>query len=127
MKKYFVKETDEEIQFGDTIQLDLTKKTKHGVHTVQGEIKFSPMSLPLLVEVGVIEAREVEDEEMLDFDEEPCETLEALMEDFDTLEERVDKLEAQQKKVLGNLDKVMEKMTTLIEVFQETKTTKKKK
>ena len=26
-----------------------------------------------------------------------------------------------------NLDKVMEKMTTLIEVFQETKTTKKKK
>lgn len=127
MKKYFVKETDEEIQFGDTIQLDMTKKTKHGIHTVKGEVKFSPMVLPLLLEVGIIEEQEVEDNELLDFEDEPCETLETLLEDFDILEERVDKLEEQQKKVLGNLDKVMDKLVTLIEVPQETKTAKKKK
>lgn len=127
MKKYFVKETDEEIQFGDTIQLDMTKKTKHGVHTIKDEVKFSPMILPLLLEVGIIEERENEGDELLDFEEDSCETLEALLEDFDVLEERVDKLEEQQKKVLGNLNKVMDKLTTLIEVFSETKTTKKKK
>lgn len=54
MKKYFIAETDEELVFGDTLELDLTKKTKHGLHTIEGAIKFSEMSLPLLLEIGAM-------------------------------------------------------------------------
>jgi len=101
MKKYFIAETDEELVFGDTLGLDLTKKTKHGSHTIEGAIKFSELSLPLLLEIGAIEEREVEEEEentpeddLLDFgDETPCEELEALEEDFERLEEKVERLE----------------------------------
>lgn len=101
MKKYFIAETDEELVFGDTVELDLTKKTKHGSHTIEETIKFSELSLPLLLEIGAIEEREVEEEEdntseedLLDFGDEPsCEALEALEEDFESLEERVDSLE----------------------------------
>ena len=101
MKKHFITDTDEALVFGDTIQLNLTKKIKHGQHTIEGEIKLSELSLPLLLEIGAIEEREVEEEEdntpendILDFDEEsPCEALEALEEDFETLEEKVESLE----------------------------------
>lgn len=101
MKKYFISETDEELVFGDTIELDLTKKTKHGSHTIEGAIEFSELSLPLLLEIGAVEEREVDEEEvdtpendLLDFGEDtPCNILEALVEDFEALEKRVDKLE----------------------------------
>ncbi len=115
MKKYFIAETDEELQFGDKIKLDLTKKTKVGVHKVEGEMEFSEASLPLMLEMGIVEEREVEEEEentseedLLDFVEDgPCEVLEALEEDFEALEKRVDKLE---DLTLG----VLKEMTTLI-------------
>jgi len=107
MKKYFIAETDEELVFGDTIQLDLTKKTKHGQHTIEGEIKLSELSLPLLLKIGAIEEREVDEEEdntseddLIDFGEEsPCEALEALEEDFEALEENVESLEQEIKQL----------------------------
>ena len=109
MKKYFIAETDEELVFGDTLLLDLTKKTKHGSHTIEGAIKFSELSLPLLLEIGAIEEREVEEEEdntseedLLDFGEESsCEALEALEEDFENLEERVESLEQEIRQLKG--------------------------
>lgn len=116
MKRYFIAETDEELVFGDTIQLDLTKKTKHGQHTIEGEIMFSELSLPLLLEIGAVEEREVEEEEdntpendLLDFGEEsPCETLEALEEDFEALEKRVDKLENMHKDYVALTHKMLD-------------------
>jgi len=105
MKKYFIAETDEELEFGDILGLDLTKKTKLGSHTIEGAIKFSELSIPLLLEIGAIEEREVEEEEdntpendLIDFgDETPCEALEALEEDFENLEKRVESLEQEIK------------------------------
>ena len=109
MKKYFIAETDEELVFGDTLELNLTKKTKHGLHAIDGAIKFSEISLPLLIEIGAIEEREVEEEEdntpendLLDFgDETPCEALEALEEDFEALEQKVESLEQEIKQLKG--------------------------
>ena len=127
MKKYFIAETDEELVFGDTIQLDLTKKTKHGQHTIEGEIKLSELSLPLLLELGVIEEREVEEEEdntseedLLDFgDETPCEALEALEEDFEALEERVESLEQEIRQLKGMHKDYVALTHKMLDTFKE--------
>lgn len=127
MKKYFIAETDEELVFGDTIQLDLTKKTKHGQHTIEGEIKLSELSLPLLLELGVVEEREVEEEEdntseedLLDFDDETsCEALEALEEDFETLEKRVESLEQEIRQLKGMHKDYVALTHMILDTFKE--------
>ena len=127
MKKYFIAETDEELVFGDTIQLDLTKKTKHGQHTIEGEIKLSELSLPLLLELGVVEEREVEkdedntsEEDLLDFgDETPCEALEALEEDFEALEERVESLEQEIRQLKGMHKDYVALTHRMLDTFKE--------
>ena len=127
MKKYFIAETDEELVFGDTIQLDLTKKTKHGLHTIDGTIRFSEVSLPLLLEIGAIEEREVEKEEentpendLLDFgDETPCEALEALEEDFEALEEKVESLEQEVEQLKGMHKDYVALTHKMLDTFKE--------
>lgn len=127
MKKYFIAETDEELVFGDTVELDLTKKTKHGSHTIEGTVKLSELSLPLLLEIGAIEEREVEEEEdntseedLLDFgDETSCEALEALEEDFESLEEKVESLE-QEIRQLKDIHKDYVVLTNkMLDTFKE--------
>lgn len=112
MKKYFIAETDEELEFGDKIQVVLTKKTKHGLHNVETECEFSEDTIPFLLEVGVIEEHEVEEDEenndMVDFDAgETCEALDELIEDFEDLEERVDALEALTKDTYDTITEVL--------------------
>lgn len=127
MKKYFIAETDEELVFGDTIQLDLTKKTKHGSHTIEGAIKFSELSLPLLLEIGAIEEREVEEEEdntpendLLDFgNETPCEALEALEEDFEALEDKVESLEQEIKQLKDMHKDYVALIHKMLDTFKE--------
>lgn len=115
MKKYFIAETEEEVQFGDTIQVDLTKKTKKGVHKVEGEIRFTPDTLSLFLELGIIEEKEVEDEEMLDFQDSPCEALDDIWESIDAIEDRLVTLE---KGLSARVDKLTEQLTTLLEVLK---------
>ena len=128
MKKYFIAETDEELVFGDTIQLDLTKKTKHGQHTIEGAIKFSELSLPLLLEIGAVEEREVEEEEddtpdPIEFDEDIYEALAGLTENLSELEERIKKLEDKVSKLyLINSD-----IKETISALKEDRTAKTKK
>lgn len=127
MKKYFITETDDEMVFGDTIQLNLTKKTKHGSHTIEGAIKFSELSLPLLLAIGAIEEREVEEEEdntpendLLDFgDETPCEALEALEEDFEALEEKVESLEQEIEQLKGMHKDYVALTHKMLDTFKE--------
>jgi hypothetical protein len=127
MKKYFIAETDEELVFGDTIELDLTKKTMHGSHTIEGAIKFSELSLPLLLEIGAVEEREVEEEEdntpednLIDFgDETPCEALEALEEDFEALEERVESLEQEIRQLKGMHKDYVALTHKMLDTFKE--------
>lgn len=128
MKKYFIAETDEEIEIGDTIQLDMTKKTRHGVHTVEGEAELNELTIPLLLEIGAIEEREVEEEEddtpdSIEFDEDIYKALAGLIEDFRELEERVSKLENKVSKLyLINSD-----IKETISALKEDRTAKTKK
>lgn len=64
MKKYFVAGTDEELQFGDTVEMTFTKKTKNGkVVENHLECEFLPELVELLLESEVIEERDCEDEQ----------------------------------------------------------------
>lgn len=59
MKKYFMKGTNDEVQFGDIVQLDLTKRTESGkVKHKHFECELQPGIADYLVEEGVLEVRE---------------------------------------------------------------------
>lgn len=62
MKKYFMKGTEDELQFGDMIEMDFTRDTKGGVIHHHIECKFLPELIPTLLEDEAIEEREVEEE-----------------------------------------------------------------
>lgn len=100
MKKFFMNGTNDQLVFGDTLELDFTHEGDGNTVKQHVSCKFVPEIADLLLESGVIEEREVEEEintpenDPLDFvDETPCEALEALEEDFDVLESKVESLE----------------------------------
>ena len=116
MKKYFVADTNEEIQAGETLQLDFTKEVKHGRIETTQDITLNEVTIPWLLKTGIIEEREEEEEEvntpeddLLDFqDSEPCEELKQLYEAFCTLEERVTKLEGMHKDYVALTHKMLD-------------------
>lgn len=98
MKKYFVKETEEEIEFGEEVQLSFKKELEDGQVTVEKTVMFSADTVNWLIEMEVVEEREVEDD-LLDFGEDdglepPCVALESLYDKVGELEERLEKVEA---------------------------------
>lgn len=96
MKKYFLQETAEELEFGDMIVLDLSEDMKNG-HTKHHhlECKFIPELVPILLEEGVIVEKEIKEDKPLDFqdDDTPCSLMEEVIKANKELELRVDKLE----------------------------------
>lgn len=94
MKKYYFKESGEELKFGDYIELDLTKDTKDG-HTRHHhfECKFLPEFVDFLLEEGVIE----EEEDTLDFLDKDF--INGILEANEELEKRVDTLEGELKTI----------------------------
>ena len=94
MKKYFVVETDEICEFGDELHLNLFKEIEGGKVTVEKDVEFNENTMGLLIEMGFVEEREVNPEDLIDFEngdeDDPCEALANLMEDFEALERRVD-------------------------------------
>lgn len=110
MKKYFMAGTDDELQFGDFIELDFTKDTKKGTVHHHMEMKFIPELVEFLSEQEIIDIKEIEVkgesadtletfEDNIDF--------EALVEDFEALEERVDVLEKEFKEIKAINKKVI--------------------
>jgi aconitase B len=100
MKKYFVVETDEAIEFGDVVNLTFFKEIEDGKVTIEKEVEFNEDTMDMLIEMGFVEEREVEENDLIDFsDKKPCETLVALEEDFEELEQRVDAMEAMIKEI----------------------------
>ena len=92
MKKFFMKGTDEEVQFGDRIDLNLVKETEDGIEHKSMSIKFNPLLVNMLKEEGVIEEREVK--EGLDFKSLVQNNKEqALLEKISELEDRIIELE----------------------------------
>jgi hypothetical protein len=100
MKKYFVVETDEVCEFGDVLNLTFFKELEDGKVTVEKEVKFTEDTMDWIIEMGFVEEREVEENDLIDFgNEKPCEALAALEEDFEELEQRVDAMEVMIKEI----------------------------
>lgn len=96
MKKYFMKGTEDELQFGDLIELDLTKDMPNGkVKHHHLDCKFIPELIPLLLDAEVIDEvdEEEEKEDTLDFQEE-CPLFEDILKANKALELKVEHLEA---------------------------------
>jgi len=116
MKKYFITDTNEEIQAGETLQLDFAKEVKHGRIKTTQDITLNEVTIPWLLKIGIIEEYEVGEEDdntpendLIDFgDETSCEALEDLIEDFEALEERVDKLEDMHKDYVALTHKMLD-------------------
>ena len=111
MEKYFYTETDELVSFGDVLRLVLNKDIEGGKVTIEKDVEINESTLDFLIEVGVIEAHETEEEEhILDFSEEElCNPLTYLIEDFEKLEKRTDELEELTNEVCSLLKKLVKK------------------
>ena len=100
MKKYFVVETDEICEFGDVVNLTFFKEIEDGKVTIEKEVEFNESTMDWMINMGFVEEREVEENDLIDFsDEQPCEALAALEEDFEALEQRVDAMEVMIKEI----------------------------
>lgn len=63
MKKYFMSGTDDEVKFGDIIDLDFTKELEDKKVHKRINCEFIPELVPLFLEEGVVEEKECEDDE----------------------------------------------------------------
>lgn len=135
MKKYFMKGTEDEVVFGDMIEVDVTKdlptgKTKHQ-HL---EVKFVPELLELLLEEGIIEEKgEDEEDEGLEFDlksDWKDDFVEDMIEITERTQARIDALEALITEVKETVSKKLQHMcmslADLISTIQEQKSCGKK-
>ena len=93
MKKYFMKDTEDELQFGDMIELNLVKdEDGHRIHS-HLECKFVPELIDTLLENDVIEVVEDEEEEGLEFADDDDSIIDDILEDIENIEKRLDTLE----------------------------------
>ena len=95
MKKLFIKETDEVVENGDVVVVSFDKELEDGNITIEKELKIEPATAVLLMEMGILEERDVEND-LIDFDEEEddyCEELANLYEEVGAIEARVTELE----------------------------------
>lgn len=130
MKKYFMKGTDDELEFGDMIEITLVGEEDGVVKHSHMEVKFLPEFVDDLLESDVIEEREVEDEEeendLLDFGDDFRGFKEAVAQDIEELlatDASLEKCVAELKKRVVKLE---ETVATLKEVLKlQNKTTEK--
>ena len=91
-----MRETAEELEFGDMIVLDLSHDMENGhMKHHHLECKFMPELVPILLEEGVIVEKEVKEDKPLDFQDNdtPYTLMEEIIKANEELELRVDKLE----------------------------------
>lgn len=122
MKKYYLAETEEEIQFDDMITISCVKSTEDGTVTVEKNIKFTPDNVESLIDMEVIYEQDEEDEE----EEFTCEPLEDLMVSYEELEGRVEKLEELVHGLCGDMVSVTKIVHKLMDKQKTTAQPKKK-
>ena len=114
MKKYFMKGTEDEVQFGDMIELDLTEDMENGhVRHHHLDCKFIPDLVPLLLEQDIVEEVVDEEEETagdpLEFTEN-CSMLQEVIKANEALEMKVETLE----NILSKLDEKVKSLCKTI-------------
>lgn len=97
MKKYFLVETEEEIKFGDTVDVALHKDIENGEVIVNKKVTVDEDNVDTLVSLGILEECEmgVEQEGTIHFFEEDMNS--TLDEIIDILKEVSDKTDAIEK------------------------------
>ena len=127
MKKYFMKGTEDELQFGDVIELDFVGEEDGVTKHTHLECKFLPELADELLKEDIIEVRESKgksgfkkahhEDDLIDFDlkefseavaddiEELDDRQESLEEKVTELEDRVIELEGVLADLMDNLDK----------------------
>lgn len=123
MKKYFMKGTEDELQFGDMIELNLVKEEDgRKVHS-HLECKFIPELIDMLLEndvIEVVEDEEKEEEEGLEFADDDS-LIDDILEDIENIEKRLDILEESNKKTLKTIEKAYEKLDALLDIVKASK------
>lgn len=122
MKKYYLVGTDEEVLMGDTIvDVPFEKTFDNGITLKRKEeFEVTEDSLPYLLDMGVLEECDEEEDDLVDFDgEETCEAVEELSEDLENLTKRVEKLEELGVKQTMVLDKIFKDLKECINGVNE--------
>lgn len=101
-----MKNTEDELQFGDMIELDFTRDVDGGIKHHHMECKFLPELIPLLLEDDIIEEKEIEEEEE-NTPENDCPVIEELIKVNEALELRLDQLENELKKLRSTVNKLI--------------------
>ena len=107
MEKYFMKDSGEELKFGDMIELDFTKDTNDG-HTCHHhlECKFVPGLIPMLLEQEIIKEEEFKDENTDTPSNENYDIAKDIISIIEALSLKVQKMES----TIVNLNKIIRKL-----------------
>lgn len=89
-----MKDSGEELKFGDMIELDFTKDTNDG-HTCHHhlECKFIPGLIPMLLEQGIIEEKEFENKNNDTPDDSCLETAQMIMSTLETIANKIKQMD----------------------------------
>ena len=108
MKKYFMKGTEDELQFGDLVELDITEDMPNGkIKHKHLDCKFMPDLIDTLLEAGVIEEVDVDDEEEEEEEEEITDEVCPMMQELIVANENLELKVEQLEKELNSLKKVV--------------------
>lgn len=89
-----MKDSGEELKFGDMIELDFTKDTNDG-HTCHHhlECKFIPGLIPMLLEQEIIEEKEFENKNTDTPDDDCLETAQMIMSTLETIANKIKQMD----------------------------------
>ena len=102
--KYFIADTEDEVLVGDEIEVVLTEEKEGHTRHKMMQFDITEESIPLAIDAGIIEEREVEveteeDNDLLDFGED-CdleETIDAIVESQEEFEKKLEIFEEKLK------------------------------
>ena len=101
MKKYFMKETGHEVQFGDRIELEFSNTVNGKTETEHIAGTFCPSLVPILKRRGLLIEKEVE-EDKFDLIQRLLDTVDRLITINEDLNDRVTAIEEEVSKLLDN-------------------------
>nr|DAH94529.1 MAG TPA: hypothetical protein [Caudoviricetes sp.] len=107
MKKYFLKDSNEELKLGDIIELDFIKDTEDG-HTRHHylECKFIPDLIPLLLKQEIIIEKVIEDKDTDTPDDDCLETAQMIMSTLETFAHKIKQMDDK----IAALNKIVKKL-----------------
>lgn len=132
MKKYFITDSNDELVFGDVAHVCFVLNTEDGKHTFESDVKFSPETLDMFLDMDIVEERECEEEEEevntpIHFNDDDYCPLDCFEEALDDLHNELEELKNIHLDTLKNLQRLVEILMDEKEEEKSTETSSKKK